>query len=277
MARILSILVGLFFTVALAWSFATGAYTAATEPAPATAEHEFHLLPKEVSFSSDGPFGKFDRQQLQRGFQVYKEVCAACHSLRLVAFRDLAALGYNEAEVKAIAKGVQIPVYNDKTGEVETRDGIATDYFPPVAYGGAGSPPDLSLITKARHDGGAYVDSLLTGYVSQEGFKNAKGEELLKEFPEAKTPDGLYFNPYFANLNLAMPAPLTGEGQVSYSDGTKATVAQMSKDVSAFLIWTAEPKLEKRKQTGWPVLFFLLFATVLGYMAYRNIWADKKH
>ncbi len=270
MARILSILVGLFFTVALAWSFGKGAYQEITEPAAATAEHEFHLHPKEVRFASDGAFGKFDRQQLQRGFQVYKEVCAVCHALRHVAFRDLAALGYNDAEVKAIAKGFQVPVYNNGTGEVETREGVATDYFPPVLYAGQGTPPDLSLMAKARHDGPAYVYSLLTGYQDQPA-------ELLKKFPDSKTPEGLHYNPYFANLNLAMPPPLTGEGQVTYSDGTKATVDQMAKDVSAFLIWTAEPKLEKRKQTGWPVLGFLLFATILGYMSYRNIWAGKKH
>jgi len=277
MIRILSILVGLFFTVALVWSFGNGAYTAITEPAPATAEHEFHLHPKDVSFPSDGAFGKFDRAQLQRGFQVYKEVCAACHSLNYVAFRDLSALGYSEAEVKAIAKGFQVPGIDPNTGEATMRPGMATDYFPApfandVAARAANNnavPPDLSLMTKARHDGAAYVYSLLTGYQAQPA-------ELLKQFPDAKTPQGLYYNPYFPNLNLAMAPPLTGEGQVSYSDGTKATVDQMSKDVSAFLIWTAEPKLEKRKQTGWPVLGFLLFATVLGFMSYKNIWADKK-
>jgi ubiquinol-cytochrome c reductase cytochrome c1 subunit len=269
MARIISILVGLFFTVALVWSFINGAYTQITEPPAPTAEHHFHEHPEDVSFSFDGPFGKFDNQQLQRGFQVYKEVCAACHSLRYVAFRDLAALGYSDAEVKAIAKATQVPVYNKMTGEVETREGLPTDYFPPVAYAGAGTPPDLSLITKARHDGSAYVHSLLTGYQAQPA-------ELLKEFPDSKTPDGLYYNPYFANLNLAMPPPLA-DGQVTYSDGTPATVDQMSKDVSAFLTWTAEPKLEKRHQTGWAVMIFLLFATVLGYLSYRNIWAGVKH
>jgi ubiquinol-cytochrome c reductase cytochrome c1 subunit len=137
-----------------------------------------------------------------------------------------------------------------------------------VYYAGQGSPPDLSLITKARHDGGAYVASLLTGYQEQPA-------ELLKKFPDAKTPDGLHYNPYFANLNLSMPAPLTGEGQVTYSDGTKATVDQMSEDVSAFLIWTAEPKMDKRKQTGWAVLGFLLAATVLAYLAKKNVWADQ--
>jgi len=284
MIRIISILVGLFFTVALAWSFGNGAYLAITEPAQPTAEHEFHLHPKEVHFASDGGFGKFDRAQLQRGFQVYKEVCSACHSLNHVAFRDLAALGYSEPEVKAIAKGFQVPGTDPNTGEAALRPGMPTDYFPKpfandIAARAANNnavPPDLSLMTKARHEGPQYVYSLLTGYRPQEGFKNAEGQEILKEFPDAKTPAGLHFNPYFPNLNLAMAPPLTSEGQVSYGDGTKATVDQMAKDVAAFLVWTAEPKLEKRKQTGWPVLGFLLFATVLGYLSYRNIWADKK-
>ncbi|HKX77346.1 MAG TPA: cytochrome c1 [Novosphingobium sp.] len=278
MIRILSILVGLFFTVALAWSFGNGAYLAITEPEPATAEHEFHLSPKDVHFASDGALGKFDKQQLQRGFQVYKEVCSACHSLRLVAFRDLAALGYNEAEVKAIAAGFQVPGIDPATGETNTRPGIATDYFPmpfanDIAARAANNnavPPDLSLMTKARHDGGAYVASLLTGYRNQPA-------ELLKKFPESKTPPGLHYNPYFPNLNLAMAPPLTAEGQVTYGPGNpKPTVKQMAEDVAAFLIWTAEPKLEKRKQTGWPVLGFLLFATILGFMAYKQVWYDKK-
>ena len=278
MTRILSILVGLFFTVALAWSFVNGAYTAATDDVAETAEHAFHEHPKDLHLASDGAFGKFDRQQLQRGFQVYKEVCAACHSLNLVAFRDLAALGYDEGQVKALAAGFQVPGIDPATGETTTRPGLPTDYFPmPFANDTAARaannnavPPDLSLMTKARHNGGAYVYSLLTGYQQQPA-------QLLKEFPDSATPSGLYYNPYFANLNLAMAPPLTAEGQVTYAEGNPApTVEQMSKDVAAFLVWTAEPKLEKRKQTGWPVLGFLLFATILGYMAYRNIWADKK-
>jgi ubiquinol-cytochrome c reductase cytochrome c1 subunit len=251
MARILSILVGLFFTVALLWSFGLGFYTWATDPAAGTAEQVYHHHPKDVHFASDGGFGKFDRQQLQRGFQVYKEVCSACHSLSHVAFRDLEQLGYSEAEVKAIAAGFTVPGTDPNTGEATTR-------------------PDLSLMTKARHNGPAYVYSLLTGYEEQPA-------DLVKNFPEAKTPSGLHYNPYFANLNLAMAPPLAADGQVEYGDGTKSTVDQMAKDVASFLIWTAEPKLEKRKQTGWAILGFLLFATILGYMSYRNIWADKKH
>ena len=277
MIRLIGILAGLFFTVAVLWSFGTGAYSAITEPAAPTAEHEFHKHPRKLSLASDGPFGRFDKQQLQRGLQVYKEVCSACHSLHFVAFRDLAALGYNEPEIKAIAAGFQVPGVDPNTGEANTRPGLPTDYFPnpypnDIAARAANNnavPPDLSLMAKARHNGGAYVYSLLTGYQKQPA-------ELLKQFPDVKTPEGLYYNPYFANLNLAMAPPLTSEDQVSYGDGTKATVDQMSKDVAAFLVWTAEPKLDKRKQTGWPVLGFLIFATVLAYLAKQQVWADKK-
>jgi ubiquinol-cytochrome c reductase cytochrome c1 subunit len=278
MIRILSIFVGLFFTAALAWSFVNGAYNYISEPPAATAEHEFHKHPKELQLASDGAFGRFDKQQLQRGFQVYDEVCKACHSLRLVAFRDLKALGYNDDEVKAIAAKYQVPGIDPNTGEANTRPGLPTDFFPKpfandIAARAANNnavPPDLSLMTKARHEGPAYVYSLLTGYANQPA-------ELLKKFPDSKTPNALHYNPYFANLNLAMPPPLTADGQVQYKDGTKPTVDQMAKDVAAFLVWTAEPKLDKRKQTGWPVLLFLLFATVLGNLAYRNIRNEQKH
>ena len=277
MVRLFGPLVGLFFAVALLWSFGNGAYNAATQPTPPNAEALFHMHPKEVKFSFDGPFGTYDKAQLQRGFKVYQEVCANCHSLKQVAFRDLTQLGYNEAEVKAIAKnwGSKAQTFDPKTGDRGERANLPSDHFPPVYYAGQGVPPDLSLIAKARHGGAQYIHSLLTGYADQAGYKNEEGEELLKKFPDAKTPDGLYFNPYFANLNLAMPAPLVSDGQVTYSDGTKATVDQMAMDISAFLTWTAEPKLDKRKQTGWPVLGFLLAATVLAYLAKRNVWADK--
>jgi ubiquinol-cytochrome c reductase cytochrome c1 subunit len=278
MVRIFGFLAGLFFVFALLWSFATGAYTAITEPASPTAEHEFHKHPKHLALASDGVFGKFDLQQVQRGFQVYKEVCSACHSLRLVAFRDLAQLGYNEAEVKAIAAGFQVPGIDPNTGEVNTRPGIATDYFPKpfandVAARAANNnaiPPDLSLMTKARHDGAAYVYSLLTGYQPQPAA-------LLKKFPDSKTPKGLHYNPYFANLNLAMAPPLTGAGQVTYGEGNpKPTVDQMARDVAAFLVWTAEPKLAKRNQTGWPVVLFLIVLTALAWLAYQNVWRGVK-
>ncbi|PZU58790.1 MAG: cytochrome c1 [Sphingobium sp.] len=280
MLRAILIAIGVFFSGMMLYSFGMSAVGYVTDPPVPTAEEEFHLHPKEVHFSFDGPFGHYDRAQLQRGFQVFKEVCSACHSLKFVAFRDLQQLGYSEAEVKAIAKQwtIKTPDVDPKTGEPSTRDPIPADHFPKpfannVAAAAANNnaiPPDLSLMAKARHDGPAYIHSLLTGYQDQPA-------ELLKKFPDVKTPDGLHYNPYFANLNLAMPPPISAEGQVTYSDGTKATVDQMSTDVSAFLMWTAEPKLESRKSTGLAVLIFLLIATGLAYLSYRNIWADKKH
>ena len=273
-------LVGAVFSVVLLISFFSNVSTYLTSPPPATAEEEFHLHPKHLSLASDGPFGKFDKKQIQRGFQIYKEVCSACHSMNLVAFHDLEALGYNEAEVKAIANQWQteVPTVNPETGEASTRKALPSDRFPsPYANETAARaannnalPPDLSLITKAREGGAAYVYSLLTGYRQQPA-------ELIQKFPAAKTPQGLHYNPYFANLNLAMPQPLTSDGQVTYAPGNpKPSVDQMAKDVAAFLVWTAEPKLEKRHGTGLAVVVFLLFATVFGYLAYRNIWYGEK-
>ena len=279
MARFIAFLVGLGFCLVLLVSVITGAAAFIREGKPETAESEFHKHPKHLALASDGPFGKFDRQQLQRGFQVYKEVCSGCHSLKFVSFRNLADLGYSDAEVKAIADqwAVQTPSVNPETGEPATRKNLPSDRFPSpypneVAARAANNnalPPDLSLIAKSRHGGGAYVYSLLTGYQNQPAA-------LLKQFPEAKTPKGLHYNPYFPNLNIAMPPPLVSDGQVTYADGTKPTVDQMSKDIAAFLTWTAEPKLEKRHQTGVAVMIFLIFFTVLTYLAYQNIWASKK-
>ena len=273
-------LVGAVFSVVLLISFFSNVSTYLTSPPPATAEEEFHLHPKHLSLASDGPFGKFDKKQIQRGFQIYKEVCSACHSMNLVAFHDLEALGYNEAEVKAIANQWQteVPTVNPETGEASTRKALPSDRVPSHyanetaarAANNNALPPDLSLITKAREGGAAYVYSLLTGYRQQPA-------ELIQKFPAAKTPQGLHYNPYFANLNLAMPQPLTSDGQVTYAAGNPApTVDQMAKDVAAFLVWTAEPKLEKRHGTGLAVVVFLLFATVFGYLAYRNIWYGEK-
>ena len=280
MVRPIGFLAGLPVVAILLFWAIVGAYNYISEPPAPTAEHEFHLHPKELHLASDGPLGRFDRQQLQRGFQVYKEVCSACHSLRLVTFRDLTEIGFTDPEVKAIANqwAVEVPSINPDTGEPATRKALPADHFPSpyaneVAARAANNnalPPDLSLITKARHGGAAYVHSLLTGFQPQPAA-------LLKEFPDAKTPPSLHYNPYFANLNIAMPPPLVSDGQVTYSDGTKPTVDQMAQDVSAFLVWTAEPKLEARHRAGISVLIFLLIATVLGYMAYRNVWAGVKH
>jgi ubiquinol-cytochrome c reductase cytochrome c1 subunit len=286
MVRGIGALIGLFFAVMALWAFGTGLVTVASagQLKDATAESEFHRHPKPLHLASDGPFGKFDNQQVQRGYQVYKEVCKACHSLNHVAFRDLAELGYTPAEVKAEAASWTVPGIDPNTGEDTTRPGTPTDYFPkPFANDIAARaanhnavPPDLSLMAKAREGGAAYVHSLLTGYTDATTYKNADGKSLKQAFPDFETPAGLYFNPYFANLNLAMPPPLTSDGQVTYADGTPATVDQMAKDVSAFLVWTAEPTLGKRHQTGWPVLGFLLFATVLAYLSKKQIWASAK-
>jgi len=280
MVRIIGFLIGLAFAGVLLISLFVGISDYFQNPPEALPEEEFHKHPKELHLASDGPFGRFDLQQLQRGFQVYKEVCAACHGLSLVAFRDLEQLGYNEAEVKAIAAQwqIEVPTINPDTGEPATRPAIPSDRFPSpypneVAARAANNnalPPDLSLITKARHGGAAYIYSLLTGYQRQPA-------ELVRKFPTAKTPPGLHYNPYFVNLNIAMPPPLTGEGQVQYAPGNpKPTVDQMAKDVSAFLVWTAEPSLDRRKNAGLAVVIYLLFATVIGYFAYRNIWAEAK-
>ena len=279
MVRIIGFLVGLGFVGVLVISLIVNAVDYFQNPPTPTAEHEFHKHAKAVGFPSDGPFGKFDRQQLQRGLQVYKEVCAACHGLSLVSFRDLHALGYEEPEIKAIADQWQIEVssINPDTGEAATRKAIPSDRFPSpyaneIAARAANNnalPPDLSLIAKAREGGAAYTYSLLTGYQRQ-------SPEVVREFPDVKTPEGLHYNPYFPNLNIAMPPPLTSNGQVTYADGTPSTVDQMAKDVSAFLVWAAEPKLERRHATGLAVVIFLIVASILSYFAYRNIWAEAK-
>ena len=274
MVRAIGVLVGLVFSGVLLIGAVLGLTAFISNPPEKDATHLFHKEPKPLHLASDGAFGKFDRQQLQRGFQVYKEVCSACHSLNHVAIRSLQDIGFSQAEVKALAKTFTVPSIDPNTGEPATRPGLPSDHFPsPFANETAARaannnalPPDLSLIVKAREGGPAYVHSLLTG------FQNPPAN-----LPDDKRPpQGLHYNPYFANLNLAMAPPLTAEGQVTYADGTKATVDQMATDVTAFLVWTAEPKLENRHRTGIAVVLFLLVTTVLAYLSYQNIWRDKK-
>jgi ubiquinol-cytochrome c reductase cytochrome c1 subunit len=278
MVRLLGILIGLGFVLVATWSLGWGVAAYISDPHEESVEHRFHEEPRDIHFSFDGPMGKYDRAQLQRGFQVYKEVCASCHGLSYVAFRNLEDLGYGEEEVKAIADQwqIQVPSIDPKTGEAATRKALPADKFPDpypneVAARAANNnalPPDLSLITKARHGGPAYVASLLTGYRNAQGYRNKEGETLPVE---SRPGQGLHFNPVFPNLNIAMPPPLRDD-QVGYADGTKASADQLAKDVSAFLAWTAEPKLENRKAAGWATLIFLIFATILAYLAYQNIW-----
>lgn len=222
--------------------------------------------PPRQEWSFNGIFGTYDRAELQRGFQVYQEVCSSCHGLYHLAYRHLTDLGFSEEEVKAIAAQKQVPTINDE-GETVERPAIPADKFvrpfpnekaARAANNGA-YPPDLSLITKARAAGPDYVAALLMGY-----------EEPPADF---KLQEGMQYNKYFPGHQIAMPPPLT-EGAVTYADGTPATVPQMARDVAAFLHWAAEPNLEERHQIGLKVMLFLLAATVIFYAAKRRIWAD---
>ncbi len=219
------------------------------------------------SWSFGGPFGTFDQGALQRGLQVYREVCAGCHALKYVAFRNLADLGYDEQQIKDFAAEATIVDGPDDDGEMFERDGRPSDYFPaPFANDKAAAasnngaiPPDLSLIAKARVGGPDYVYALLTGY----------GEP-----PEdVEVLDGLNYNHFFPGNQIAMAPPLFDEG-VEYADGTEASLDQMARDVTTFLMWTAEPKLEVRKRTGVKVVLFLIILTGMLYAVKRKIWAD---
>jgi len=278
MIRVISFVVGVVFAGVLLIAMIGNLSTYFTSPpAPLPAE-EFHKEPKPLKLASDGPFGRFDNQQLQRGFQVYSEVCSACHSLKLASFRELKGLGYNEAEIKKIASDwkTEVPSINPDTGEPATRKALPSDTFPAPfpnetaarAANNNALPPDLTLITKAREGGAAYVYSLLAGYQNQPA-------ELLHKFPDAKTPPGLHYNPYFANLNIAMPQPIKG-GEVTFADGTPNTLENEARDVAAFLVWAGEPNLGNRHAAGLAVVVFLLFASVLAYLAYRQIWHEAK-
>ena len=223
----------------------------------------------KLDWSFVGLTGTFDRASQQRGLQVYKEVCSGCHGLRLLAYRNLKAIGYNDDEIKAFASENSVNSFNDD-GEVVEREARASDKFVSpypneqaarAANGGA-YPPDLSLIIKARSDGANYLHALLTGYVDAPA--------------EQKVPDGMYFNKYYPGKLIGMPQPLYEDG-VEYADGTKATPDQMAKDVTAFLAWASEPEMEDRKRLGISVILFLLVLTILSYLAMKQIWAPIKN
>lgn len=227
------------------------------------------LPPKKVAWPFEGIFGTFDRQAAQRGFQVYSQVCAACHALQHVYYRNLLALGFSEEEVKQIASEKTVIDGPDDIGEMFERPAIISDKFVEpypneeaarAANNGA-YPVDLSLVVKARHDGANYLYSLLTGYVEP--------PEDMNLMP------GLYYNPYFEGGQLAMPAPLIPD-IVEYMDGTPASVEQMARDVTIFLQWAAEPEMEHRKSMGLKVLLFLAIFTVVFYIAKNNIWSNLK-
>ncbi len=233
--------------------------------ATAEAAEAVDIPSREWSFA--GPFGKFDPAARQRGFQVFKEVCAGCHALEYIAFRNLAELGYNEDEVKAIAAEFTVVDGPDDEGEMFERDGKPSDFWPApfpndkaaAAANGGAVPPDLSLITKARKNGHNYLFALLIGYEDPPA-----DFELL---------EGLNYNKYFPGHQIAMAAPLS-EDAVEYADGTAATVEQMAHDVTTFLAWTAEPEMEARKEMGLKVMIFLVVFSIVLYAVKRKVWAD---
>ena len=231
------------------------------------AESSVELLKVDWSFKSF--FGKFDRASLQRGYQVYNEVCASCHSVKYLSYRNLAEKGgpeFSEEEAKAIASNFEVTDGPDSNGEMFTRPARLSDKFVPpyandqeakAANGGA-YPPDMSVLVKARKGGADYIYSLLLGY----------------EDPPAdiKLDDGVYYNKYMYGNKIKMSAPLSDD-IVEYSDGTESTVDQMAKDVTTFLAWAAEPELEERHKIGVKVIIYLLLLTVLVYLSMKKIWS----
>ena len=227
------------------------------------------IEPIKVNWSFKELTGKFDRASLQRGFQVYKEVCASCHSMQYLSYRNLGEPGgpeFTQEEVKAIAASVEIEDGPDSQGEMFTRPGKPSDKFKSpypnveastVANGGA-YPPDMSVLVKARPGGADYMYSVLMGY----------------EEPPAgmKLDDGVYYNKYMIGQKIKMASPLL-EGIVEYSDGTEATVDQMAKDVTTFLAWAAEPELEERHRVGFKVIIYLILLTILVYLSMKKIWS----
>lgn len=219
-------------------------------------------------WSFSGPFGTYDKASMQRGLHIYRNVCANCHSLKRIYFRNLEALGYNEAQIKNIA--AEYTVENEEPneeGDMFERAAKPSDKFPSpfandnaakFANGGA-LPPDLSLITKARANGPNYVYALLTGYEPA-----PHSEELAS---------GQSWNKYFPGHKLSMAPPLS-DGLVSYEDGSPETLDQYARDIAHFLTWAADPYMEERKTTGMKVILFLLFFAGILYAVKRKIWAD---
>lgn len=255
--------------------------------ASAASAAEYPLVkPVQQSWSFSGPFGTYDKGQLQRGLKVYREVCAACHSLNLVAFRTLEDLGYEDAQIRALAAEYEVEDGPDDAGDMFTRAATPSDHFPApfaneeqaAASNNGAIPPDLSLIAKARAvergfptfvfdiftqyaEGGVdYLYNLLVGYEDE-----PDGIEI---------PEGTYYNPHFiASSSLAMAPPLS-DGQVTYDDGAPETLDQYAHDISAFLMWTAEPHLETRKSTGFVVMIFLVLFAGLMFLTKRKVWSD---
>jgi len=223
----------------------------------------------ERHWAFEGPFGHVDKQSAQRGFQVYKEVCAACHSLKRVYFRNLEDIGFGADEVASLAAEYNVPDGPDELGDMYERAAKPSDHIPSPyanenaarASNGGAFPPDLSLMIKARPNGGNYLYSLLNGY---------------RDAPKhVEVQAGMYYNIYFPGNKIAMPVPIS-EGQVEYIDGTPATMEQMSVDLVNFLQWAAEPEMEHRNHMGIRTMLFLIVFTLLFIVAKRRVWKNVK-
>lgn len=223
----------------------------------------------EVDWSFNGAYGKYDKASAQRGFQVYREVCSSCHSLKYFKFRNLADIGYGDDMIKAFAAEYEVPGDIDDEGDETVRAGLPQDGIPSPfanenaarASNGGAFPPDLSLITKARVNGPNYLYSLLVGYEDEpDGFELS---------------DGMSYNPYFKGSQIAMGQPIF-EDHVEYQDGTVASQEQIAKDITMFLTWVGEPKLEERHAMGLNVLAYLLIFTFILYLSMKKIWAPVK-
>ena len=236
-----------------------------TSPLLAAEEIE---LPKQ-NWSFEGPFGTYDKASAQRGFQIYKEVCSSCHSMKLAYYRNLAGIGLSDEQIKAVAASVEVPTIGDD-GQPAERKGEPSDHFKSpypnekaarAAQNGA-LPPDQSVLIKAREGGPDYIYALLTGYTE----------------PPAgmKMGDGMNYNKVMPGHQIAMAAPLS-DGRVEYADGTKPTIDQEARDVTTFLAYIANPEMEQRKRMGVRVVLFLGLMTCLTYAVKRQIWSDVEH
>jgi len=277
----------LVFAAVLGFAAAAQPVSAATTSAPL----------KEAAWSFEGPFGRYDQEQLQRGYKVYHDVCSSCHSMKLMSYRNLGQEGgpfydpkypnpNDNPYVKSLVKDFQVPDVDTDTGDTIKRPATAADRFVSPfaneyaarASNGGALPPDLSLIVKAREDGPRYIFSLLTGYVPAPAG--------------LKVPAGKFYNPYYpGDLTaywtgdpkavpkggfIGMPLQLTAD-RVTYDDGTKASPEQEAKDVVAFLSWAAEPHADERKKTGFAVMLYLLLFAGLLYASYRRLWRNIEH
>ena len=229
--------------------------------------HDVIHIP-DTRFSFDGLFGTFDRASAQRGFQIYKEVCSNCHSMRQLSYRHLGQIGFTAAQVSALASQFEVQDGPNDQGDMFSRPARASDRFRrPFANDAAARaanngalPPDLSVIVKAREGGADYIHALLTGYEDPP--------------PGVTIAEGMHYNKYFPGHQIAMGQPLNTDGQVEFADGTNGTIDQMTTDVSTFLAWAAEPELEQRRAMGVRMIIFLSILGGLAYAVKKKVWAD---